>query len=105
MTSDPRVCNSPVYSDLVDLRLSRRAALLGLTSIAALAGIGGIARQANAAQGPSSLTFPELAKIYDETHHVAQGYKAETLVRWGDPIVAGAKAYDAKAITVESQAG
>jgi secreted PhoX family phosphatase len=96
---------SRTYSDLVDIRLSRRAALLGLTSIAALAGVGALGRAASAAQGPSTLTFTELTKIYDETHHVAPGYTAATLVRWGDPIVAGAKAYDAKAITAEAQAG
>ena len=70
--------DSHLYSDLVDTRLSRRAALLGLTSIAALAGLG-LGRGAHAAQGASSLTFTELTKIYDETHHVATGYKAETL--------------------------
>src|SRR4051794_13990250 len=96
--------DSHTYSDLVDIRLSRRAALLGLTSVAALAGLG-FGRSAQAAPAATSLTFTELTKIYDQTHHVAPGYKAETLVRWGDPIVAGAKAYDAKAITAEAQAG
>src|SRR5881628_4273321 len=97
--------DSRIYSDLVDIRLSRRAALLGLTSIAALAGIGNFGRSAAAAQGPSTLTFPELTKIYDQTHHAAEGYNAETLVRWGDPIVADAKPFDAQAISAESQAG
>jgi secreted PhoX family phosphatase len=97
--------DSRTYTDLVEVRLSRRAALLGLTSIAALAGVGALGRQSTAAQGSSTLTFQELTKVYDETHHVAAGYKAETLVRWGDPIVAGAKAFDAKAQSAESQAG
>jgi secreted PhoX family phosphatase len=93
------------YSDLVEARLSRRAALLGLTSIAGLAAVGGLPRGAKAAPSPSTLTFPELAKVYNETHHVAAGYQAVPLVRWGDPIVAGAKPFDAKAITAKAQAG
>ncbi len=97
--------SAPTYAALVDVRLSRRAALLGLSSIAGLAALGGFGRVATASQGPSTLTFPELTKVYDQTHHVADGYKAETLVRWGDPIVAGAKAFDAKNLTAEAQAG
>src|SRR5262245_60220582 len=94
-----------VYSDLVDTRLSRRAALLGLTGIAALAGIGALGRGAAAAQASCTLTFTELTKIYDADHHVPAGYSAEPLVRWGDPIVAGAKPLDPKALSAEAQAG
>jgi len=97
--------DSRIYADLVDTRLSRRAALLGLTSVAALAGIGGLGRQATAAQVSSTLTFEELTKIYDENHHVPKGYTASPLVRWGDPIVAGAKPFDPKALSAETQAG
>jgi hypothetical protein len=79
--------------------------LLGLTSVTALAGIGGLGRRAAAAQSSSTLTFAELAKVYDDEHHVASGYKAEPLVRWGEPILAGAKPFDAKAISAEAQAG
>jgi secreted PhoX family phosphatase len=97
--------DSNTYAELIDTRLSRRAALLGLTSVAALAGIGGLGRGAQAAQSTSSLTFTELTKIYDENHHVPAGYSASPLVRWGDPIVAGAKPFDPKALSAESQAG
>ena len=69
--------DSRIYADLVDTRLSRRAALLGLTSVAALAGIGGLGRTAVAAQASSTLTFAEIAKVYDDNHHVAEGYKAD----------------------------
>src|SRR5689334_19698402 len=96
---------SRVYSDIVDTRLSRRAALLGLTSVAAVAGIGGLGRGARAARASSTLTFEELTKIYDESHHVPAGYTASPLVRWGDPIVAGAKPFDPKALSAEAQAG
>ncbi|WP_395021563.1 PhoX family protein [Dongia sp.] len=97
--------DSRIYAELVDTRLSRRAALLGLASVAALAGIGGLGRQAAAGQVASSLTFDELTKVYDDNHHVPAGYTASPLVRWGDPILAGAKPFDPKALSAESQAG
>src|SRR5689334_14605114 len=96
--------DSRVYADLVDSRLSRRAAVLRLTSGAALAGMGGLGRQATAAQVSSTLTFEELTKIYGEDHRVPKGYTASPLVRWGDPIVAGAKPFDPKALSAETQA-
>lgn len=45
---------------------------------------------AQAAASASSLTFPELKKVYDQTHHVADGYNADILVRWGEAILGGA---------------
>ena len=33
--------------------------------------------------------FSELAAGVDETHHVAEGYEADILIRWGDPLFPG----------------
>jgi len=41
------------------------------------------------------VTFEELRKGLDAHHHVAAGYRAVPLLRWGDPVVAGAPAFDA----------
>lgn len=100
----------PTYADLVALRLSRRAMLLGAAATTAAAGLGLKLPAAQAATGGSTLTFPELTKIYDETHHVADGYNADILVRWGDAILPGAKPLDATvkntgAQSAASQAG
>jgi secreted PhoX family phosphatase len=87
---------APTLEALICERLSRRDALKGLAAGAAglmagafLAGPGG-ARAA----GKSSLTFTELPHGLDDRHHVAPGYRAQVLIRWGDPVVKGAPAFD-----------
>jgi len=80
--------------------ISRRTALRGLLAAAALPALGGEA----SAAGPSSFTFPELSHHYDTTHHVAEGYEMQVLLRWGDPILPGAPAFDVTAITPAAQA-
>ncbi len=90
------------YSEMVGTRLSRRTALMGLASAAALAATAGWPRTGRAAPA-TSLKFEELKKIYDQTHHVAPGYDAKVLIRWGDPLVKGAE-FDPAAITADSQA-
>jgi uncharacterized protein len=91
------------YENMIELRLSRRAALMGLASTAALAGASTLWPSSTKAAGGSSLKFQELERIYDQTHHVAPGYDAKVLIRWGDPIAKGAT-FDPAAITADSQA-
>ena len=90
-------------------RVSRRGFLLGsaggLTAVAASGFVGSLfsgAAHAQAAQ--SSLTFTELKRVYDQTHHVADGYKADVVAAWGDAMQAGQGAFDAKALTAVDQA-
>jgi secreted PhoX family phosphatase len=91
--------------ELIALRLSRRAALKAFgigAGLVAAGGLGGLApRPAGAADG--GLAFKELAKSNNETHHVAEGYEAQVLIRWGDPVVAGAPAFDPAAQSAEAQ--
>ena len=42
-----------------------------------------------------------MKRVYDQTHHVAPGYNAEVLLRWGDKLAADAPAFDAAAQTAE----
>ena len=85
-------------------RLSRREALDGLKSAGVLAWIGLPAACATATTAnPSSLRFAEIAHGVDERHHVAPGYSADILVRWGDPILPGAPAFVPGATTAASQ--
>lgn len=52
-----------------------------------------------AASGPPaaampSFNFEEIQAGVDAHHHVAPGDKAEILIRWGDPVLPGAPAFD-----------
>lgn len=75
---------------LIERRLSRRTALQGLAAAGALALSAPPARAA----GASSFAFAEVAHINDATHHVPEGYEVQVLIRWGDPVLPGAPAYD-----------
>ncbi|MBC7739982.1 MAG: DUF839 domain-containing protein, partial [Candidatus Saccharibacteria bacterium] len=46
------------------------------------------------ATAQSSLKFTELTRIYDKMHHVADGYKADVVVAWGDAMKAGQGPFD-----------
>ncbi len=70
----------PSIGMLIEQRLSRRGALLGLgagTAVAALAQSGalGIADAAAQTGGPSSFTFKEIPHFLDEKDHVPEGYE------------------------------
>ncbi|MDQ2694477.1 MAG: PhoX family phosphatase, partial [Pseudomonadota bacterium] len=58
---------------------------------------------AGTAPGPS-LSFGELAHGVGVTHAVAKGYRAEVLIRWGDPLTADAPAFDPGHLTAAAQA-
>jgi secreted PhoX family phosphatase len=68
------------------------------------AGVFGLGGAARAASGPSSLTFNEIAHGETESHVVADGYEAQTLIRWGDPVEPGAPAFDPLKQTAAAQA-
>jgi hypothetical protein len=78
----------PTIADLIEARMSRRNALKTMTA-AGMFGLFGCApamTRPRAAIGDVPLTFTESGRFLDETHHVAPGYEAQVLIRWGDPI-------------------
>ncbi|AXI47088.1 dTDP-glucose 4,6-dehydratase [Sulfitobacter sp. SK012] len=93
--------------DVVNARYSRRDMMrgaLGVTASTALFGTSAmIAPHQVAAATPSNFKFTELAWGNDRTHHVAEGYDAEILLRWGDPITADAPEFDVMNQTVAAQ--
>src|SRR3712207_5280296 len=101
--------------EMIEARLSRRAALRGLAGagaaavltdqLLALAGTAeaqtlSVPRQG----GPSTLTFPELRQQLSQDQSVAEGYEVQTVIRWGDPVLAGAPPYSPNALTAGAQA-
>lgn len=90
-----RPLTSPTLGELIDRRISRRAVLKGgLVASAALATVSPMALMAAQTPRPAPFSFKELQRGVDETHHVAEGYNADVLIRWGDPVLAGAPAFD-----------
>ncbi|MDF2763787.1 MAG: dTDP-glucose 4,6-dehydratase [Rhodospirillales bacterium] len=75
-------------------RLARRAVLRGATVLGLGAALPAIVLARPAAAAGADLGFEELRKGLDERHHVAGGYRASPLLRWGDPVVAGAPPFD-----------
>ncbi|MGE3907638.1 MAG: PhoX family phosphatase, partial [Reyranellaceae bacterium] len=102
--------DNPHFASVVEARLTRRAALRGLMALGAgtaLSGPLGVALTcgAEAAEvAASTLGFEELAHGADERHHVAKGYSADVLIRWGDPVTADAPAFDPDRQTPAAQA-
>ncbi len=99
--------DNPTLGDLIAARFGRRAWLKGALAVTAIgASLGPLAlaaaRQAKAAT--PSFDFDEVAATVDENHHVAPGYQANLLIRWGDPVLPGAPAFDPMNQTAAAQA-
>lgn len=93
--------HSPTFGDVVARRMGRRDFLKGTLAVSAAAGmltmspmafLGACVAKPRAAGG--YFEFPELAVGVDATHHVAAGYDADVLIRWGDPVMPDAPAFD-----------
>ena len=87
---------SPTLPMLLARRLNRRRLLAGSAELAALSVMvrGGYAQTA----APSTLTFPRVAPSRADAVVVPDGYRADVVVRWGDPLFADSAALDARAV-------
>ncbi|MBL0405340.1 PhoX family phosphatase [Microvirga aerilata] len=96
--------------EIIATRFDRRDFLRGSLAVAAIsATVGTRALAANEqpakkASNPISFDFKEIEAGVDQTHHVAEGYDAQVLLRWGDPIFADAPEFDPMNQTAERQA-
>ncbi|MEM7488894.1 MAG: PhoX family phosphatase [Pseudomonadota bacterium] len=97
---------APTIGDVIAARMGRRDLMkgaLGFTAMAAtVSPLAFAAGRANAAT--SSFDFPELGAGVSADHSVAEGFDADVLIRWGDPVVPGAPAFDPANQTPEAQA-
>ncbi len=95
---------NPTFGDVVAARFDRRDLLRGLLGVGAIAALvtpralaAAEARsaEAGAANAPENrFPFAEVEAGSDPHHHVAAGHDAEILIRWGDPVLPGAPAFD-----------
>jgi secreted PhoX family phosphatase len=95
--------------EVVARRLSRRAAMRGILGAAGAATLADqlveAAQPALAqANGPSSLTFAEVAHQLGQRDAVAEGYEIQMVLRWGDAVLADAPAFDPARQSAEAQA-
>ncbi|WP_439816143.1 PhoX family protein [Zavarzinia sp. CC-PAN008] len=97
------------FAAVLEARLNRRGMLGALGSTALLGVLGGFlprgAQAAEDAPAPvSTLTFKDVPLVHDASHHVAEGYDAQVLIRWGDAVAKDAPAFDPAAQTAAAQA-
>ncbi|MDO9382308.1 MAG: PhoX family phosphatase [Hyphomicrobiaceae bacterium] len=98
--------------DVVAQRLSRRDVMRGALAVSvAGAAVESVLRAVSPAAAAPALDgarpvfdFAELGVIEDETHHVADGYDADVLIRWGNPVVGDAPAFAPATQGPEAQA-
>ena len=93
---------APTLDAVIARRFSRRDLMRGSLATAFAAGIGAPSSPAAADIAPA-FDFPELTAGVDEHLHVAAGYEAKPLLRWGDPLFADAPAFDPRAQSAKGQ--
>jgi len=101
--------NNPTMGEIISARFSRRGFLKGSLAVSAIAATVSPlalmqAQEAKADEGGSAFSFTEVEAGVDETHHVAEGYDADILLRWGDPVLSDAPEFDPTNQTADAQA-
>jgi secreted PhoX family phosphatase len=94
--------NRPLL-ELAGARMSRRTALKGFVTTAVMGALGGTLTSRVALAG-SSFGFESVPHTIADDMQVAPGYTAQVLIRWGDPVLAGAPAFDPMNQTADAQA-
>lgn len=103
--TNPNLSNT--IGDVINARYGRRDVLRGMLGVSATTALFGtsalVAPGEAAAATASRYVFDELTWGNDERHHIADGYSADVLLRWGDPITADAPDFDVMNQTAAAQ--
>jgi secreted PhoX family phosphatase len=100
---------NPTLGDVIATRLSRRDLMRGALAVSVITSTVGplaiaSAPRADAGAGPNAgFVFPEVTAGSDAVHHVAEGYDADVLIRWGDAVLAEAPEFDPANPTAAAQ--
>ncbi|AZO26761.1 PhoX family phosphatase [Mesorhizobium sp. M1B.F.Ca.ET.045.04.1.1] len=94
--------------EIIAARFSRRGFLKGSLAVSAIAATVSplalvAADEARATEG-SAFKFDELEAGIDDKHHVAPGYDADVLLRWGDRLFADSPEFDPVKQSADAQA-
>lgn len=95
---------NPTITGILAERLSRRELMQGLAAVAVAGGAEAGEAKAQAVNTTPSFNFTEVVVGSDDRSHVAEGYDADVLIRWGDPMFSDAPAFDPTRQTVAAQA-
>ena len=102
---------NPTLGDVIAERLSRRDLVQGLLAVSAvstalspMASLAPGTAHAEISNTTPAFNFKEVAAGADDKHYVAEGYDADILIRWGDPVLPGAPAFDPHHLTPAGQA-
>ena len=101
--------SNPTMGEIIARRFSRRGFLQGSLAATAIAATVSplalmAADEAHAETGATSFDFQEVTAGVDADHHVAEGYDADVLLRWGDGLFPDSPDFDPTNQTPESQA-
>jgi secreted PhoX family phosphatase len=97
---------SESFEDIVTRRLGRRAFLKGAAAAAPLLALSPISALAHdKRRGRDTLGFNPIALDGSTEIVVANGYEVQKFLRWGQPILPGAPAFDFDAQSADAQAG
>lgn len=100
---------NPTMGDMIAARFNRRDILRGSLAVTAMT-VAAVPQALDAARAQTranttpSFNFAEVAAGSDERHHVAEGYDADILIRWGDKVLPDAPAFDPRSQTAAAQA-
>ncbi|WP_432127099.1 PhoX family protein [Streptomyces sp. bgisy082] len=116
----PNTSDNEYAGDLIAGVLSRRSALRAAAVVTVASAVGGAAvlgeapaaeahgghgHQPNRADGARGLRFAPVAPNTADKVTVPSGYSQNVVIRWGEPILRGAPAFDAEKQTAKAQAG
>lgn len=99
---------APTIGEVIGRRFGRRDFLKGSLAVTVMGATldplsQAVARVAQAGTAMTPFTFDEISHGVDERHHVAPGYDAEILIRWGDPVIPDAPPFDPRNQSAEAQ--
>ncbi|MGH6925794.1 MAG: PhoX family protein [Propylenella sp.] len=99
--------DNPTMGEIIAARFSRRGLMRGALAVSAISAtvspLALLASEEAKATGGSAFSFAELEAGVDADHHVADGYDADVLLRWGDALFSDSPAFDPTAQSADKQ--